>query len=270
MWCPACRADVAAELSLDSRHFQCARCRTELGTAQGSLGTSRLPLLPTEAERNARDLLAKWNAQNLLESAAPRTAPELVPAKLPTIDAAIADLREAASNPKDTRAEMPVADLRASVEPRKPIHRPKRPAESLPIARQLQDETIRTSVSIQSAREGTWGATLGQMCAYGGIGFITCGTAVVLWSYFGGPSAYAPTGWLITTLGQMFLFLGIVTLISSGMEQTSSELTARIEQLGQRLMRMESLQRESLKGPHERRRKRRATQSSDELSASSV
>jgi hypothetical protein len=91
---------------------------------------------------------------------------------------------------------------------------------------------------------------------------------LVLWGYFGGPISYAPTGWLITTLGQMFLFLGIVTLISSGMEQASSELTARIDQLGQRLMRVESLQRESLKGPHERRRKRRPA--SDEFSAASA
>src|SRR5262245_42005247 len=65
MWCPACRADVAAELSSDSRHFRCARCSTELGTAIGSLGAVLpSPSSPTDAERNARELLARWNAQN--------------------------------------------------------------------------------------------------------------------------------------------------------------------------------------------------------------
>ena len=31
MWCPSCRADVAAELSTDNRRMLCARCQTELG-----------------------------------------------------------------------------------------------------------------------------------------------------------------------------------------------------------------------------------------------
>ncbi len=264
MWCPACRADVAAELSLDSRHFQCARCRIELGTAQGAVGAMRLPLLPTEAERNARDLLAKWNAQNLLESSLPRTSPESVPMKQPSTEATIAELPEAITVPaiEETPVDNPPAERVV------PVRRQKRPLDQLPLSSQMQDDSIRTSVSIKSAREGTWGATLGQMCAYGGIGLITCGTALVLWGYFGGPVSYAPTGWLITTLGQMFLFLGIVTLISSGMEQASSELTARIEQLGQRLMRVESLQREALRGPHERRKRRAA--SADEFSAASA
>jgi hypothetical protein len=93
------------------------------------------------------------------------------------------------------------------------------------------------------------------VCAYLGIGLITCGTAVVVWGYFGGPAQYAPTGWLVTTIGQMFLFLGVVTLISSGMEQTAAEVASRMETLGARLVRIESLQHR-LAGPHVRRRSR--------------
>jgi hypothetical protein len=114
-----------------------------------------------------------------------------------------------------------------------------------------------------AAKPPSWGATVGQMCAYFGIGLIACGTSVVLWGYFGGPANYAPTGWLITTIGQMFLFLGVVTLISSGMEQTTAEVAERIEVLGQRLIRIESHQREhALAGPHQRRGKRRRGPSS--------
>jgi hypothetical protein len=113
------------------------------------------------------------------------------------------------------------------------------------------------------------------MCAYFGIGLITCGTAVVVWGYFGGPVNFAPTGWLITTIGQMFLFLGVVTLISSGMEQTTAEVAARMQILGERLIRIETLQRKhELAGPHQRRSKRRRGPSSaseqDGLSAGSA
>lgn len=84
----------------------------------------------------------------------------------------------------------------------------------------------------------------------------TCGTALVLWAYFGGPEAYAPTGWLMTTFGQMMLFLGVITLVSGGMEQTQREVVYRIDQLGDRLLRMEFAHGpHELQGPHFGRRK---------------
>lgn len=263
MWCPACRADVAAELSLDSRHFQCARCRTELGTALGSLGSARLSSPPTDAERNARELLAKWNAQNLLDtSIGQRPIAEPAPASPP-----IADVPREQSRPLVSPAALPPGSPPREV--RSPaIRRKKRRTDPMALNRRLQEESIRTAVRETSARQPTWGSTLGQMCAYGGIGLITCGTAVVVWGYFGGPASYAPTGWLVTTLGQMFLFLGVVTLISSGMEQTSGEVTARIEQLGQRLMRIESLQQSRFAGPHTRRKPRPESDSDNLVDAS--
>ncbi|MFG0240934.1 MAG: hypothetical protein ACF8CY_07800, partial [Gimesia chilikensis] len=45
----------------------------------------------------------------------------------------------------------------------------------------------------------------------------------------------ASTGWLISTAGQMLLFLGVITLVSAGMEQTSNSVTRRIDRLGQRI-----------------------------------
>lgn len=249
MWCPACRADVAAELSLDSRHFRCARCSLDLGIAKGSLGAALpAPTLPSDAERNARELLAKWHAQNLLSPAvSARTAVESAEA-VPVPHVAVA---ESISPSIALSPQKPLSGKRRASHRRYSADSGS-PAQEAPIA----------------VRSHSWGAAIGQMCAYFGIGLMTCGTSLVLWGYFGGPTGFAPTGWLITTIGQMFLFLGIVTLISSAMEQNSTEITTRMEVLGQRLIRIEMLQREqSLAGPHLQRVKRRRGEPSDSESA---
>jgi hypothetical protein len=75
--------------------------------------------------------------------------------------------------------------------------------------------------------------------AYLGVGALTVGTVLILVGYFGGPASYAPTGWLITTIGQMFLFLGVVTLVSGGMEQTTHEVARRVDRLGEKISRLE-------------------------------
>ncbi|MEM9703419.1 MAG: hypothetical protein AAF907_13350, partial [Planctomycetota bacterium] len=90
----------------------------------------------------------------------------------------------------------------------------------------------------------------GQLLAYGGVLGLTVGGAFVVWSYFGGPPGYAPTGWLLTTGGQMMLFLGIVTLIAGGMDKTTHEVRTRIETLGGSLARIEQAQKQAMKAPH--------------------
>jgi hypothetical protein len=94
--------------------------------------------------------------------------------------------------------------------------------------------------------ESIWG----QVLAYLGIGLITVGTTLVLWGWFGSKPQYAPTGWLICTVGQMLLFLGVTTLISGGMQQTSHEVTRRVEYLGDRILRFEQSAEQLLRGPH--------------------
>ncbi len=94
--------------------------------------------------------------------------------------------------------------------------------------------------------ESTWG----QVLAYTGVGLITVGTTLVLWGYFGNQPQYAPTGWLICTVGQMLLFLGVITLVSGGMQQTSHEVTRRVEYLGDRILRFEQSADQLLRGPH--------------------
>ncbi len=82
----------------------------------------------------------------------------------------------------------------------------------------------------ESPRQSTQ-TIFGQMLAYLGVGVLTLGTGCVLWGYFGAAqySHLAPTGWLITTAGQMLLFLGVVTLIAGGLEQTNSLVNTRLE-----------------------------------------
>jgi hypothetical protein len=88
-------------------------------------------------------------------------------------------------------------------------------------------------------KSSKWVTLVGQLFAYFGVGGLTIGTVLVLVGYFGGPANYATTGWLITTAGQMLLFLGVVTLVSGGMEQTTQEVARRIDTLGERLVRIE-------------------------------
>jgi hypothetical protein len=86
------------------------------------------------------------------------------------------------------------------------------------------------------------------LAAYAGIGLLTCGTVLVILSHFGGPTSYAPTGWLVSTLGQMLLLLGVVTLVSAGMDETRTDVARHIDRLEQRLRRYEA--GHSPSGPH--------------------
>ena len=89
----------------------------------------------------------------------------------------------------------------------------------------------------------------GQFLAYTGVLGLTVGTAVVIYGHFGGHSDYTPTGWLVTTVAQMLLFLGIINLVSGGIEQNNEEVSRRINVLGEQLMRIEHVTESALRGP---------------------
>ena len=95
-------------------------------------------------------------------------------------------------------------------------------------------------------QESVWG----QVLAYLGVGVLTIGTVLVLKGYFGGQADLMPTGWLVCTAGQMLLFLGVVTLVSGGMQQTTAEVTRQVEYLDRRMIRIENSTHTILKGPH--------------------
>ncbi|QDT33407.1 hypothetical protein [Thalassoglobus polymorphus] len=121
------------------------------------------------------------------------------------------------------------------------------------------------------SRPGRSEVIWGQLMAYAGVGVLTVGTILVLWGYFGMVEQYASTGWLLSTAGQMLLLLGIVTLVSGGMQQTTHEVTERIEYLGGRMIRIEQSTDQLLKGPHLGKKTRRQKESEfgDEKSSTS-
>lgn len=109
---------------------------------------------------------------------------------------------------------------------------------------------LATAQKKAKSRPGRIEAIWGQLMAYTGVGVLTVGTVMVLWGYFGMVEHFASTGWLLSTAGQMLLLLGLVTLISGGMQQTTHEVTERIEYLGGRMIRIEQSTDQLLKGPH--------------------
>lgn len=137
-----------------------------------------------------------------------------------------------------------------------PPHR--RPAPAMPDGHRLDARHdipaphMRTEsfVPPKGKKPGKVESVAGQLLAYGGVGLLTVGTALILWGYFGGPVRYAPTGWLVATVGQMILLLGVVTLISGGMQQTTHEVGMRVADLGQRLGRIEETTEMALSAPH--------------------
>lgn len=244
MWCPACRADVAAELSADNRRMLCTRCHSDLGMAVGAVQptAARSP----ESERNARELLARWSTQHLLETPAPTAGSSAIPAERParpepiplpaTVPLTTAiPARELNTAPRRDPPEDPT-------EPQRKKRRKSRPPLSVrseaPADGPDPETLIRKAVR-QPPDSGNWATTVGQLCAYGGVGVLTLGTVMVLSGYFGGPTHYAPTGWLVAAVGQMLLFLGVVTLVSGGMEQTVDAVAWRIDQLSDQVERLE-------------------------------
>ena len=79
----------------------------------------------------------------------------------------------------------------------------------------------------------------GQLLAYVGVLGLTAGGALIVWNGFGHAPLNTPTAWLIATGGQMLLLLGIVTLVSSGLEQNHEDINRQLRVLGEQLLRFE-------------------------------
>ncbi len=281
MWCASCRADVAAELSVDNRRMLCARCQTELGVAAGappSIGATPRTL---ETERDARDLLARWSAQNLLDvplpsvgagsyarpveptdaplrkpdhrfdrstSAVPAPSASFMgamrdkqnePSVLPLDRLETAEPDRDARIPRDRSRNLRMDDVAGreiySINPLVPSKPASKPVDDQNAAIPQHQTVNERHPAVHRFR---WSTLLGQLCAYAGVGLLTCGTILVMWSYFGGNPSYMPTGWLAAAIGQMLLLLGVVTLISSGMEQTVAEVAWRIDHLAEEIHHM--------------------------------
>jgi hypothetical protein len=270
MWCPNCQSDVAAEVAADNRRIHCATCGRDIGTSQAASATTRT--------REARDLLERWSNGSLLQPLDP--LPEL---RAPAGEV-FSERDDAASAAREVDNSLESPDFRfdrshvpqvpGDAEPRRPSAAKIHATDGSPIAFSGRGEEFRRDAraTVQAPpkwaaaipephfdvrphfephqpRGSNWASTIGQLVAYAGIGLLTVGTTLVLWGHFGGPASYAPTGWLVSTVGQMFLFLGVLTLVSSGLEQTTAEVARRIDALGEKLFCAELDSRELSRGP---------------------
>jgi hypothetical protein len=280
MWCPSCRADVAAELSTDNRRMLCTRCQSELGLAATAILQNSKMSATVEMERDARDLLSRWSSQSLLDPPLPATS-----VFTQVVNSTPTPIQKSADNPASPTSQA----LRSETPPPGPLREPQSAAPSLAIQTrteststpqepiphrtvvpernpdQLPEQSSRSlahapalqapasppvktkhgtqtgnhDIPVGTTRRAPGLSTfLGQICAYAGVVLLTVGSVLVMWSFFGGPANYMPTGWLTAAVGQMLLFLGVVTLISSGMEQTIAEVTWRIDHLAEEIHHM--------------------------------
>ena len=102
---------------------------------------------------------------------------------------------------------------------------------------------------VNAPRRSNLTSVTGQFLAYLGVLGLTIGTSIVIYGHFGGYSDYTPTGWLVTTVAQMLLFLGVINLVSGGIEQNNDDVSRRINTLGEQLLRIEQVTSEALRGP---------------------
>jgi len=135
-------------------------------------------------------------------------------------------------------------DSSATPEPESPVVLPAAPAQAMsrPVA---AEGSASPSLWVGTARKnlGVMGL-IGQGLSYSGILGITAGLSCVVLGTFGASSHFVPTGWLMATLGQMLLLLGVVTSVSIGMEQSAAEMRGLVDER----LRLLSEQMEQLRG----------------------
>lgn len=241
MWCTSCQSDVAAEVSSDSKRVQCATCGSDLGTTSAA----RI----SDKTKEARELLARWSNREILDPYGPLTRSE-------SRAHSSASLFEQSEPPRAESVPQPVRNPEPEPAPAfqsNKLHMNRETAveqtdaDAFYETDQIEDDEEEILPRLHSEyrdiqdlieeddQKPNWLGLVGQLMAYGGVAVLTIGTTLVLWGYYGGPANYASTGWLISTAGQMLLFLGVITLVSAGMEQTTSSVSRRIDRLGKRI-----------------------------------
>jgi len=249
MWCDRCRADAAAEVSSETGVASCATCGSELG------------IVRRPASDQARELLKRWSAGIDLE-AAPQSLLGGLEEKAAPARSTVSAIEEPQ---RRVRIRRPVAETQVASSPQVRVDPPHRTTVATPVPSMVSPRVdpshaagpapphfdVHTAIAARSERSGIGSQLVGQILAYSGVLTLTLGTALIIWGYFGGPPDYAPTGWLVATGGQMLLFLGVVTLVAGGLEQTNRDVRVRVESLGERLLRIEQVTSgHALHGPH--------------------
>lgn len=229
-----------------------------------------LPVVPKSAERDPQEILARWSDNHWLDNFGPllvkKNNPSINPP--PTAELAAPPVISPSAAPAPSA---PVTSAEDSLDPtmsdddyfdqeyesgnfvgeefdpeeiqdlmHDSVGSPKRKGYQLRIdaAHGLAGHHL-PEPAIQGQKGTSWLLTAGQMLAYFGVGSLTVGTVMVLVGYYGGNTEWMPTGWLTATAGQMLLFLGVITLVSGGMEQATQEIVQKVDRLGERIIRME-------------------------------
>jgi hypothetical protein len=270
MWCPNCKAEVAAEVAADNRRVRCATCGGEIPIAATFPGKAKT--------REARELLDRWASERQSDpepARAPLTAGRVATATRSVGVGGVNLEAESADRPQESQGTSRRFDSAQSLagpiagEPRRGQNAGYATSTSAAAPETVSrtesgrmhrihgadfggpNFDIQGSLLETDRRKTNWTYVLGQLLAYAGVALLTVGGTLVLWGYFGGPASYAPTGWLTTMAGQMILILGVVTLVSGGMEQTNEDVRVRIERLGERMIRIEQIARDhALRGPN--------------------
>ena len=252
MWCGRCQAIVAGQAGADGSQAFCATCGSDL-----------IPppvRIPAKA-RDPRELLAKWAKEDALDVLGPwisgvesttRSASTSDGEREPVSSTLPGFSSSPATDPRTEAAAVvspdvgPVSQNDISERVVRIRHSAHRPADSG--SPPLSDAARLTERLVRAIRSRRAVAVAGQLAAYGGVLALTSGALLLFAGHFSRLDNYIPMGWLAMICGQMLLFLGVVTLISSGMEQTTATVAQRIETLGQRLLRIEAAA--ELAGPH--------------------
>lgn len=227
MWCGRCQAIVAGQAGADGSQAFCATCGSDLIPP---------PVRTPAKARDPRELLAKWAREDALDVLGPWISGVESTARATS----------AADDERPPVSSTPVSQKDTSERVVRIRHEAHRPAGSG--TPPLSDAALLTERLVRAIRSRRAVAVAGQLAAYGGVLALTAGALLLFAGHFSRLDNYIPVGWLAMISGQMLLFLGVVTLISSGMEQTTATVAQRIETLGQRLLRIEAAA--ELSGPH--------------------
>ncbi len=193
MWCPTCQGDNPAQLSADDQHLLCVRCGGDLGLSAAALGRAK------GLSTGPADLLAKWAAEDRLRP--------IVAEQPPVAHAA------------EVTIDQPPLRLDASVDEHGLVA--DRPSELDAVAA----IPLRPNAPRSRSRRGSgWLLTIAQLTTYAGILVLTIGSVWVLRSLYGGRPAHGLHGWLLATVGQMLLLLGVVTQLSLSVEAVRRDL----------------------------------------------
>ncbi|REJ74909.1 MAG: hypothetical protein DWQ34_23295 [Planctomycetota bacterium] len=242
MRCPKCQVDVATEVSADGQSLKCTTCGSEVKKVIAPSLHPDMAKARNLVERLSRDSAQPQDAEPSPNDPEPQST----------------DANAAEPARMSYRIDRPHSTDELAGRTQRPARKHEQPAKAAEQSTRrdhaahasLPAPHFDVSTIAMKKHPGRGESMWGQLLAYLGVGVLTVGTAVILWGYFGGPAEYAPTGWLVTTAGQMLLLLGVITLVSGGLQQTKHEVGTRVEFLNGRMHRIEQTAEKLLQGPH--------------------